>query len=253
MGPEVLSELQHRWPHLGLVPDAALLQLLEELLALFRTAWLLQQQQQQCQQHLQQHDTFLRLPHQLLDVLFRGVDALLPGNSYSPPTEPNSHDDHGAPDSFPQDAGCGSGTSASLSGCPWEPLSAAELSQGAGQLRVDALVSVAEEDSSLLSSATCLSELVHGTVLQQLDLTDSAPAGVLWSIDSCPASVLKALQAAASNALKAQLAAAVQSAATMPVRTPLKKPFETASDVAAAQCHSATLHKSTNMQAQSHS
>jgi len=240
VAPAILSELCQRWPRLGLVPGQALLQLLEELPAVFRSAWDLQAQQQhmaQTQGSQQQPQTFLRLPAEVLDVLFRGVNGLLLAPQQLAQQFVILSDNSGS------DSGRGYGsrtpghaapTSALFSGCLWEPLSAEEVSRGVGQLQVAALISAAGDGSA---SSGQLGTPVQGVVLQRLDLAgpDSATnshhlehsqqrhkplhdvAGVAWTCDSCPATVLKQLHAAAMTALQRDVAAAIASANSVPV------------------------------------
>lgn len=259
--PFVMSELRRRWPCLGRVPDSALVQLLQELPAVFRVAWASQQQQQQMQQHKHSQPTnnsagvdaagaaFVRLPQALLDVLFKGVDALLPAPQPSSQHQQPRHEL--SPDSL---GSCSSSTSSpaqanwrnagdvefSLSGCLWEPLSEAELAAGVDRMRIAGLVSINSPSTSSNTSNTSLGVPVCGVVLQQLQFAADAAgehsshakafdaehptatavggcAGVTWEFNSCPASMLKALVDAASQALKRELATAVEAAGTVPV------------------------------------
>lgn len=281
----VLPVLHQRWHRLGLVRDDALLQLLTELPAVFRAAWTVQQQMQhlhtarevlQMQHRPQQQQeaeqlqgekhsgpqAFLRLPQPLLDTLFRGVNAMevvapaaaqgqqLGGNQLQ--VDSDSSSDTGKPSitgSAAQTASAAAGAPAqSLSGCAWEPLSAAELASGVGQVHIAALISAGNcagsSASGCSSSTASLSTPVVGEVLQRLSLQDAAgcsassgvlsqgPAvpshgqdgaadggssGILWDIDSCPAVVLEAIHAGASQALKRELATALTTAGGMPV------------------------------------
>jgi hypothetical protein len=143
-----------------------------------------------------------------------------------------------------------------LSGCAWEPLSAAELAGGMGKMHIAALISAGHcnnsaslacsGSSSSSSGIACLSTPVVGEVLQRLSLTGPAedggsssahmrghpdpaqgqqPAaagaaegcGVLWDIDGCPAASFEAMHACASQALKRELAATLTTAGGMPV------------------------------------
>lgn len=198
----ILPAVHQRWPQLSLVPDAALLQLLEELPALFRAAWALQQQRQQqgtrtcaklnaAGRQLEgqpQCQVYLQLPQLLLNALFRGVNAVLPaavpqealahsdaGSSGSARDRPFSPAEHNSKHRKHIGLVAGTGT---LSGCPWEPLTAAELAAGVGTMHITALLSLGDCTSNFSGSSssrsdglTCLSTPVSGTMLQQLALS----------------------------------------------------------------------------------
>jgi hypothetical protein len=253
VGTTLLGTLRQRWPRLGLVPDAALVQLLEELPAVFRCAWALQQEAQ----HTQPPE-FVRLPQPLLDALFRGVNAVVP--MVQPTVQPQaSSTGDGTVSGCLYTALGVSAAPGQVSACPWEPLSEQELAEGVGCMQIGALVSIQAHTScntSTSSSCADVCGLVRGTVLQQLDLSQSeapahhqtqvlqllqqpehqqeantgqhgrrrssavaasGPQGVICAYDSCPAAVLQALHAAAATALKRQLASALESASAMPV------------------------------------
>lgn len=211
---------------------------------MFRSAWAIQAHQQHlaqtqgCQQQLQ---PFLRLPVEVLDVLFRGVNGLLLAPQ-QPAQQSACHSDNSGSGSDPgygsRAPGHAAPTAAPFSGCLWEPLSAEEVSKGVGQLHVSALISAAGDGSA---SSGQLGVPVQGVVLQRLDLAgpDSATAshhqqhsqqrhkplhaavaGVAWTCDSCPATVLRQLHAAAMAALQRDVAAAIASANSVPVSTP---------------------------------
>jgi hypothetical protein len=135
--------------------------------------------------------------------LFRGVNAVLPT---APPQQQQqqqqqqqTHDDDlcsgegpvptpfSPPERWAKARGA-FGVRGPVSGCPWEPLSTAELAQGVGRMCIGALLSLegctstgssCSSDSSVNRSrgdgTVCMSRQITGTVLQQLDL--SGPKG----------------------------------------------------------------------------
>lgn len=225
--------MHERWPRLRLVPQEALLELLEQLPGYFRALAAGQP---------------AHLPAQLVSGVFKGVTHLLSAQHPreaqvlsldAPPGTANPSRQSVVARGQPPSTFCGSSSAGhqagaaasprhrhSLSGYWHEPIMQTDASQADDAVMIGALGCGGQPSISSSEGVTGVARSVEVLPLQETACSSSScsaqqhqQTGVVWSCNSCPVLLLRSLHASAGATLRAQTHQAIQATGTASVST----------------------------------